>query len=482
MKVSLPEWCPAAVTEAPAGRGGAWTLPAPLSLLPDLIVSGLSRVSAEGGTAEPITLVDESRGETSHWWPVALPDGIHFLYFVRSVNDDHRGIYIGRLDRPAARTGERLFFSDSGAAYVPIAGSDEADLIYVANGRVESRRFNNVSLTVDAHARTLDFLPAKVTVTNPLLVGASNDVMAFAETIIPAAMQLASVNLDGKDLRLWERAPAHNWPRVSPDGRLLARPHIDASLSQPDIWVEDLERGTVYPVLKTLEPDISPTWSPDGRQLAFVTGHLPHQLGETDPQHRCSRWNRHRSLAEVPWRLLRADPTGVRTDRRSSSRPGNRATQTSGSFRRIPRVVPSRYCPQSSTRWMRGTLPMDDGSLMCRRNRASRKSGSHRFGPAAADGRFRGGRNAACVAAATEIYCISWTWRAGCEVSQCTGRRMEIPLLAFRASPTCRNRIRALGDAVRRLARRQPRLLHAAHGRAPPREIQVAINWRTLLD
>ena len=225
-------------------------------------------------------MVDASRGETSHWWPVALPDGIHFLYLVRSVNDDHRGIYIGRLDRPAARPGERLFFSDSGAAYVPIAGTDEVDLIYVANGRVESRRFNHVSLTVDAHARTLDFLPAKVTVANPLLVSASNDVMAFAETMIPAAMQLVSVNLDGKDLRLWEGAPAHNWPRVSPDGRLLARQHIDATLSQPDIWVEDLERGTVYPVLKTLEPDMSPVWSPDGRQLAFVTGHLPGRQGK----------------------------------------------------------------------------------------------------------------------------------------------------------------------------------------------------------
>ena len=280
MKVALPNGAPTAVAEAPAGRGGAWTSSGSIVFSPDLILSGLSRVPAEGGTAEPITLLDASRGETSHWWPVALPDGIHFLYFVRSVNDDHRGIHIGRLDQPAARPGERLFFSDSGAAYVPIAGSDEVDLIYVANGRVESRRFNNVSRTVDAHARTLDFLPAKVTVANPLLVSASNDVMAFAETMIPAAMQLVSVNLDGKDLRLWEGAPAHNWPRISPDGQLLARQHMDATLSQPDVWVEDLERGTVYPVLKTLEPDMSPIWSPDGRQLAFVTGHLPGRQGK----------------------------------------------------------------------------------------------------------------------------------------------------------------------------------------------------------
>ncbi len=280
MKVSLPNGAPAAVAEAPAGRGAAWFPSGTIVFSPDLILSGLSRVSAEGGTAEPLTLVDASRGETSHWWPVALPDGIHFLYYVRSIDDDHRGVYIGRVDEPAARAGKRLFYSDSGAAYLPIAGSDEANLVYIANGRVERRRFNTVTLKVDAHARTVDFLPATFTVANPLLVSASDDVMAFAETIIPAAMQLVSVNLDGKDLRVWEGAPAHNWPRVSPDGRLLARQHIDASLSQPDIWVEDLERGTVYPVLKTLEPDISPVWSPDGRQLAFVTGHLPLRQGK----------------------------------------------------------------------------------------------------------------------------------------------------------------------------------------------------------
>lgn len=280
MKVSLPDGAPAVVAEAPSGRGGSWTSSGVIVYAPDLILSGLSRVPAEGGKAEPATLLDASRGETSHWWPVALPDGIHFLYFVRSVDADHRGIYIGRLDRPAAASGQRLFYSDSGAAYLPVAGSDEANLIYFANGRVESRRFDNASLTVDAHARTLDFLPAERTLTNPLLLSASQDVMAFAEAIIPSGNRLASVTMEGKGERLWENAEAHGWPRVSPDGRLIARTHIDETQSQPDVWVEDLERGTVYPVLKTLEPDLRPVWSPDSRQLAFVTGRLPYRQGK----------------------------------------------------------------------------------------------------------------------------------------------------------------------------------------------------------
>lgn len=31
---------------------------------------------------------------------------------------------------------------------------------------------------------------------------------------------------------------------------------------------------------RALEPDVFPVWSPDGRQLAFVTGHLPGRRGE----------------------------------------------------------------------------------------------------------------------------------------------------------------------------------------------------------
>jgi serine/threonine protein kinase/Tol biopolymer transport system component len=280
MKVSLPDGAPAAVAEALSGRGGAWTSSGVIVYAPDLIQSALSRVAAEGGTGEAATLLDASRGETAHWWPVALPDGVHFLYFVRSIDADRRGIYLGRVDRPAAVAGERLFYSESGAAFLRHAGSEEADLVYIANGRVESRRFNHVSLTVAAQARTLDFLPAERTIPNPLMVSASDDVMAFADSIVPSGSRLLSVTMDGKGLRLWDKAEAHGWPRVSPDGRLIARSHIDETLSQPDIWVEDLERGTMYPVLKTLEPDMSPVWSPDGRQLAFVTGPLPYRKGK----------------------------------------------------------------------------------------------------------------------------------------------------------------------------------------------------------
>ena len=483
MKVSLPNGAPAAVTDAPVGRGGAWSASGSIVFAPDLIMSGLSRVSADGGNAEPITLLDESRGETSHWWPVALPDGIHFLYYVRSIDDKHRGIYIGRLDRPAARAGERLLFSDSGATYVPIAGGDEADLIYVANGHVESRRFNNASLTVDAHARTIDFLPAKVTVINPLLVSASNDVMAFADSIIPAAVRLASVNMDGKDLRLWDAAPAHNWPRVSPDGRLIARTHIDATLSQPDIWIEDLERGTVYPALKTLQPDMSPAWSRDGRKLAFVTGHLPHRLGKMTinivaadgtglvsslpcPGDYCepTDWS-----ADGSSLLLTVQESGnsnvwsVSTDPEGAAKPLLDAAYDEMDARYSP---DGQWVAYVSTEAGQPEVMVRTVSGPPRRMVVSGEGGAQPVWR-------RDGKMLYFVDLAGRLQSVAVHWAGNGDPS------FGLPSTTRPA----RNRLRALGNAVRHLARRQPHVFHASRTEEPPpHEIQVAINWRTLLN
>jgi Tol biopolymer transport system component len=279
MKVALPGGAPTELAEAMHGRGGAWTSSGTIVFAPDLVRAGLTRVPAEGGETRPATLLDRSRGETGHLWPAALPDGVHFLYFVKSIRDDRRGIYLGRIDQPATQAGERQFYADSGVAVVPRA-DNASDLVYLANGRVEARRFDHTRLDAAAEARTVSFLPTEYALKTAIMMTASDDVMAFADSTLPSGNRLASVAKDGTGLRVWDWADAHNWPRLSPDGKLIARGHMDGTRSQPDIWIEDLERGTVYPVLKNIDPDMMPVWSPDGRQLAFSTGHLPQRKGE----------------------------------------------------------------------------------------------------------------------------------------------------------------------------------------------------------
>ena len=60
--------------DAPFGRGGTWNKDRIIIFTPQ-VLGGLYRVSASGGTPVPITNPDSSRGETTHRWPMFLPDG-----------------------------------------------------------------------------------------------------------------------------------------------------------------------------------------------------------------------------------------------------------------------------------------------------------------------------------------------------------------------------------------------------------------------
>ena len=68
-----------------------------------------------GGTARPVTDVDYARRDNAHRWPVFLPDGLHFLYFVRS-EDRTRALHLrGRRGAPSSRAFDRPISSPPSA-------------------------------------------------------------------------------------------------------------------------------------------------------------------------------------------------------------------------------------------------------------------------------------------------------------------------------------------------------------------------------
>ena len=93
MKVALDGGAPVQLCDAPDGRGGSWSATGVIVFGAHQIESGLMRISQAGGEVEPATLLDAQQGENSHRWPVFLPDGRHFLYFVRALSAE-RAEYI----------------------------------------------------------------------------------------------------------------------------------------------------------------------------------------------------------------------------------------------------------------------------------------------------------------------------------------------------------------------------------------------------
>jgi serine/threonine protein kinase len=83
-------------------RGGAWNQNGVIIFTPG-ISEGLYRISAQGGTPIPITLLATNFGEDSHRWPQFLPDGNHYLFLLRSIDKHRTGIYVGSLDHKEHR-------------------------------------------------------------------------------------------------------------------------------------------------------------------------------------------------------------------------------------------------------------------------------------------------------------------------------------------------------------------------------------------
>ena len=271
MRVAVAGGVPVVICDAPDGKGGAWSPSGTIVFGPNLIFEGLAKVSANGGPVEPATLIDLDRGENSHRWPVFLPDGVHFLFFVRASVDERRGVYVARLDQPASMPGVPLFRSESEATFIPTLGRERGVLLSVADGRLQARPFDAATLGVVGDPRTLPVAVGANTPSHPVMLSASADLLVTVATQTPYGAQLGSVARDGTMPRVSVRS-AQNWPRLSPDGLRMARQVVDVARGNPDLWVEDLLDGSLIRVTTDTGSDLFAVWSPDGRRLAYGSG------------------------------------------------------------------------------------------------------------------------------------------------------------------------------------------------------------------
>ncbi len=98
------------ITSALDGRSGTWNKTDVIVFAPTQD-GPLHRVSALGG--ESIEITQKTAGQDSHRFPVFLPDGQHFVFFVQG-SPNVKGVYVGQLD---GKNTHRLFDADSFAIF-----------------------------------------------------------------------------------------------------------------------------------------------------------------------------------------------------------------------------------------------------------------------------------------------------------------------------------------------------------------------------
>ena len=85
--------------DAPNPLGGSWSK-FNVIIFSSGINQGLMKVSAFGGIPEILPSPQTKGSRFSLRWPIFLPDGKHFLYFLRSFDKGNSAIFAGTLDSP----------------------------------------------------------------------------------------------------------------------------------------------------------------------------------------------------------------------------------------------------------------------------------------------------------------------------------------------------------------------------------------------
>ena len=273
-RVAVDGGSPVVLADAPDARGGTWSQSGVIVFSPNFRDSPLMRVSDHGGEAKPVTVLDRAQEEVTNRWPAFLPDGVHFLYSVVSVREDRRGIYIGSTEDSPARSSQPLFASESGAIYTPLGDGRRGVILSVGNGRIEARPFDPTRRMLTGDPQTLGVGAISTSPRQAALLSASAGLLAYSEVMVPWGYRFASVRRDGADLKFLTNREMGGFPRISPDGGRLVRSIVDTHRGNPDIWLEDLRRGTQVRLTISSDFDVTPVWSPDGRQVAYRSGPL----------------------------------------------------------------------------------------------------------------------------------------------------------------------------------------------------------------
>ena len=185
-------------------------------------LSGLSAVSADGGTPVRLTTPDAGQQEIGHWWPSLLPGG-KILFTIVTAGTGLNDASIGLLDPATGRY--QVLFPGARAAWVP-----------------------------SGHHRLLSARAAIRPCLRPL---ASGEVTGEAFPVLADAQELDPWRATGRS-----RLPSHaeRRPRVSRRSLRAAKPaHVDR------------RAGRLTPLAFPARPFVSVKLSPDGRRVATAS-------------------------------------------------------------------------------------------------------------------------------------------------------------------------------------------------------------------
>jgi serine/threonine protein kinase len=260
-KMAISGEPPQTICDAGDGRGGAWSREGEIVFAPN-IGDVLYHVSAAGGPPTPLTTFEQLHGENSHRWPYFLPDGKHFVFFVRSSKQEFQGFYVGLL----GTKDKKLLLRGAGS----VAYADPGYLLFVRDGTLIAQHFDAESLRVTGEP---------FSVAQPVGYAgnlwsefslSTNGILTYRRAG-STRNRLIWFSRQGKQLESVSVPDDYEPFRLSPNEKILAGSRLDPQTRQGDVWLFELSRGVLSRFTFDASYDYLPVWSPDGSRIVFAT-------------------------------------------------------------------------------------------------------------------------------------------------------------------------------------------------------------------
>jgi len=250
---------PQTLADVPHSRGGDWSRDDTLIFSTP---AGLMRVGADGSGLAAVTTLDSGRGEYSHGWPEFLPDGRRFLFVVRSTQPDHSGVYVASLDQPNRR--RRIMPDYSRTIYSP-AGY----VLFTRDGLLQAQRFDARTESLTGQPETLASGVKHHVASDGAFDVSDTGILIYRNGEGLPVTRLTLYDRSGRQVAPVTSAGAFRHPRFSPDGQRIVAEAIEPGEINANLWLFEYSTHRSANFTHDAAPDIAPTWSPDGREIAF---------------------------------------------------------------------------------------------------------------------------------------------------------------------------------------------------------------------
>ncbi len=265
-KIPISGGPPQILASATTARGGSWNRKGVILYAPE--AGGcLWTINADGSNSAPLTdkMFDTAK-ESTHRWPMFLPDGDGFLFFAgifTSLGDDRKsGIYYSSLSHKEKRL---VLLAHSNEGYA------NGYLYYVDDKK--SLRATPVDISKGTTAGDTQIIAEQVGFQPSTYWGAfsvaENGTVVYNTSVGAASSLLTWYDRAGKELGHVGDVGVLANPTLSPDNNRVTVDITDAKANSINVWLDDFQHGTSSRFTFGPAEDVAGVWSRDGSTVAY---------------------------------------------------------------------------------------------------------------------------------------------------------------------------------------------------------------------